>query len=93
MTPLLNSTMKGDEKMTAAARKKEQLELKKAEMDAENKALHAENKRKEKERTEMLKSHEEKMKQFKEQLEKEFAARTDALKSQMENESKEVRGK
>ena len=92
MTPLLNTTMKGDEKMTAADRKKEQLELQKAEMDAANKALHADNERKEKERVEMQKSHEEKMKQFREQSEKEFKARMDALNRQMENERKEVRG-
>lgn len=93
MTPLLNTTMRGDEKMTAADREKEQLELQRAQMDAANKALKADNERKEKEREELHKAHEEKLKQFREQSEKEFAARMDALNGQMENERKEVRGK
>ena len=91
MTPLLNTTMKGDEKMTAADREKEQLELQRAQTEAANKALKADSERKEKERVELQEAHQEKLRQFKEQSEKEFAARMDALNRQMENERREVR--
>ena len=83
--------MKGDEKMTAADREREQLQLQRAETEAANKALKADNERKEKEREEMHKAHEEKMMQFREQTKMEFEARMDALNRQMENERQEVR--
>ena len=91
MTPLLETTLRGDMELTKKRREEERLKAAHAQQEAANRRLRAENERARTDLAAAARTYEVQLEQFRRQMSKEHEARMDALQAQIQNERREVR--